>query len=250
MCRSLLAGALVVLAVPIGGAARADDDATQLLKAMSDYVAAQSDFSFSYQSSLEAVTPTFEKLQFVSSGKVRAHRPDKIRVSRTGGFVDAELVFDGTTLTIHGKNQRAYAQVEAKGTLQDLGDRLADVGIDPPGGDLISADAFDALMDGVTEAKHISSAYVDGVECEYLAFRKSDADWQIWIEAGERPIPRRYVVTSKDVVQAPQYTVQIGDWKDGADAGADDFSFKAPDGEKKVDLSELELIDELPSPTE
>ena len=156
MCRSLLAGALVVLAVPIGGAARADDDATQLLKAMSDYVAAQSDFSFSYQSSLEAVTPTFEKLQFVSSGKVRAHRPDKIRVSRTGGFVDAELVFDGTTLTIHGKNQRAYAQVEAKGTLQDLGDRLADVGIDPPGGDLISADAFDALMDGVTEAKHIS----------------------------------------------------------------------------------------------
>ena len=83
-----------------------------------------------------------------------------------------------------------------------------------------------------------------------LAFRKADTDWQIWIEAGDRPIPRRYVITSKDVVQAPQYTVQISDWKAGAGVAAGDFAFKAAADEKKVDLSELELIDELPSPTE
>ena len=251
MRRSLLAGALALLAVPIGGGARADDDAKQLLKAMSDYMAAQSDFSFSYQSSLEAVTPTFEKLQFVSSGKVRAHRPGQDprephrRLRRRRAGVRRDHPDDPRQ-----EPAKPTRRSRPRARCEDLGDHLSDAGIDPPGGDLISADAFDALMDGVTEAKHISSAYVDGVECEYLAFRKSDADWQIWIEAGDRPIPLRYVITSKDVVQAPQYTVQISDWKGGADVAADDFAFKAPDGDKKVDLSELELIDELPSPTE
>src|ERR1039458_8809958 len=29
----------------------------------------------------------------------------------------------------------------------------------------------------------------DGVECEHLAFRNNDVDWQIWIQLGSRPIP-------------------------------------------------------------
>lgn len=233
-----------------GGAGAQEDDSRQLLKAMSDYMAAQSAFSFTYQSSIEAVTPEFEKLQFVSSGTATIHRPDKIRVTRTGGFADVELVYDGSQLTVEGKNLKAYAQVDLKGTLVDLGERLADAGVEAPGGDLLSPNVFDTLMDGVTEARHIASAYVDGVECEYLAFRTKDADWQIWIRSGDQPIPLRYVITSKDVVQAPQYTLQISDWKAGDAVAADDFAFKAPEGVKKVDLSELGAIDELPSPTE
>lgn len=46
------------------------DDAKDLLKAMSDFLVAQKTISFNYQSSLEAVTPDFEKLQFVSSTNV------------------------------------------------------------------------------------------------------------------------------------------------------------------------------------
>lgn len=243
---------MVVLFACLGtGSARAqDDDARQLLKAMSNYMAAQNSFSFSYQSSLEAVTKNLEKLQFVSSGTVTVHRPDKIRATRTGGFADVALLFDGNTLTVEGKNLDAYAQIPVQGTLDDLGQHLADAGIAPPGEDLLSSNVFDALMDGVTEAKHIGSAYVDGVECEYLAFRAPNADWQIWIEAGDHPVPRRYVITTKDVVQAPQYTLEIRDWKSGDAVSADDFTFKAAEGSKKVDLSQLDHIDELPTPAE
>jgi hypothetical protein len=223
-------------------------DARQLLKAMSDYIAAQQTFSFTYQSTIEVVTHDFEKLQFVSSGTATVSRPDKIRVTRRGGFVDLELVFDGSMLSVYGKNLNAYAQVEGKGTLEDLSGRLSDAGIDPPGADLFTANAFDELMDGVTEADHFASAFVNGVECEYLTFRKRDIDWQIWIEAGERPIPRRYVITSKQIAQAPQYTLEISDFKSGSAVASPSFDFEKPATAKKVDMSELDHLDELPAP--
>jgi len=54
---------------------------------------------------------------------------------------------------------------------------------------------------------------VDGFECEHLAFRNDDTDWQIWIQVGDAPIPRKYVITSKTEEGAPQYTLVIRDWK-------------------------------------
>ncbi|WP_348626627.1 DUF2092 domain-containing protein [Rhizobium sp. R711] len=217
---------------------------------MSDYLAAQKTFSFHYVSSVEAVTPVFEKLQFVSSGTATVSRPDKIRLTRIGGFADLDVGFDGTKLTVHGRNLDAYAQIDAKGTLDELFDRLQNAGAEIPGSDLLLSNSFDALMDGVTEAKHISSAVVDGVECEYLTFRKNDVDWQIWIEAGSKPIPIRYIVTSKHVVQAPQYMLEVRNFRTGEDAKLANFAIKIPGDAKKVDLSELGQIDELPAPTE
>jgi hypothetical protein len=245
--RLLVYGCLTVcMVVP---ATAGEDDAHALLKAMSDFLAGQKILSFSYQSSLEAVTPDFEKLQFVSSGTANLTRPDKLRVSRTGGFADVDVGFDGTTLTIHGKNLDAYASIEAKGSLDDLLERLVDAGVEAPGADLLSENVFDLLMSDVVDAKHISSAFVDGVECEYLTFRTPEIDWQIWIEAGAKPIPRRYVITSKHVGQAPQYTLEIRDFRSGPDVPNVSYKIDMPAGARKVDLSELQFLDELPAPT-
>lgn len=243
---SLVCAAFLVGLVPASSAFA--DDAKALLKAMSDYMAKQKDFSFTYESTVEAVTPDFQKLQFVSSGSANVSRPDKVHVTRTGGFADVDVTFDGKTLTVYGKNLDAYAQIEAKGTLDELRDRLADAGVETPGGDLLGSNVYEALIGDVTDAKHIASAYVDGVECEYLAFRTPDTDWQIWIQTGDTPIPRRYVITSKHVVQAPQYSFQLKDFKSGAEAGTASFTFDKPASAKQVDLSALELVDELPAP--
>jgi hypothetical protein len=246
--RWLLAGFLSLTAGLTCTASARADDAKELLKAMSDFMAKQQTLSFDYETTLEAVTLDFEKLQFVSSGSVSMQRPDKIRATRKGGFADLELVFDGNNLTVHGKNLGAYAQVAMKGSLDELGDWLADAGVNAPASDLLASNDFESLTDGVTEAKHISGAVVGGVECEYLALRTSDVDLQIWIADGDKPFPLRYVITSKHVLQAPQYTVELRDWKSGADVAATDFSF-APGTAKKVDLSQIEMTDELPDAT-
>lgn len=236
---------VMVSMLPIASAAKADD-ADKILKSMSDYIQSQQGLSLTFDSDIEVITPEIQKIQFASSGTVALARPDKIRASRTGGYTDVELVFDGKSLSVVGKNLNVYAQAEAPGTIDELIARLRDEhSLDLPGADLLVSNPYEVLSKDVLDAKHIGRGVVDGVECEHLAFRNQDTDWQLWVEAGERPIPRKLVITSKDLAAAPQYTLVIRDWKTGA-PGADTFTFQPPDGAKEVNVQALSEIDEVP----
>lgn len=222
-------------------------DADKVLKAMTDYVTSQKIISVTYDTDIEVITSDLQKIQFASSGQTLLSRPDKIRASRLGGYADVELVFDGKTLTVFGKNLNAYTQLDSPGSVDQLIARLrGELSIAVPGADLLLTGAYDELMTDVIEAKHIGRGVIDGIECEHLAFRNVDTDWQLWIEVGARPIPRKYVITSKSVTGAPQYTLRIKDWKTDVQVAADAFAFKPPADAKKVEMSALSNIDEVP----
>ena len=239
----------VMLAVSVSSMTQVHaQSADKILKAMSDYVTSQKSLSVTYNSDLEVVTPSLQKIQFTSSGQVQLSRPDKLRAVRTGGYTDIEIVFDGKMLTVNNKDGNAYAQVDASGSVDDLIDTLREKhGIAAPGADLLFSRPFEVMMADVVEMAHVGQGIIDGVECEHLAFRNTDTDWQIWIQTGAQPIPRKYVITSKAVTGAPQYTLRIKEWK--TEAPADAFSFNAPQGAKKVALGELADTDELPRGT-
>lgn len=229
--------------------ARADEaDARNLLKAMSDYMAAQKAISFQYDTILEIVTKDKQKLGLASSGAITLNRPDKIRYTRTGGFADVEVVFDGKALTLLGKTVNLYGQVEVPGTIDHLIDELRDKYKKPmPGADVVSSNIYDKAMANVVNVKDLGSGVIGGVECDHLAFRTKEVDWQIWIAQGSRPYPCRYVITSTKVAQAPEYSLTIRDWKTGDEVGSEDFSFKNPTNAKKLELSDLPDTDELPN---
>lgn len=251
MIRNLAAAASVaVLAAATAGGARADDPA-KVLKTMSDYLAGQKSLSAKFDSDIEVVTPELQKIQFTSSGELKMNRPDKLRIRRTGGYADVELVYDGKLVSLYGNNAKSYVQADLAGTVDQMIDALqARSGAGLPGADLLLSNSYDQLMANVLEGKHIGQGVVDGVECEHLAFRGPDTDWQIWIETGAKPVPRKYVITSKTVTGAPQYSLKIKDWKTDANADAD-FAFKAPADATKVALDASVMIefDEIPPGT-
>jgi len=237
--------AAVIADVP---AARADEaNAKQLLKAMSDYMAQQKAISFEFDSTLEVVTKDNQKLGLASSGRLTLNRPDKLHATRKGGFANVEMTFDGKTVTLLGKNANAYAQVEAPGTIDQLVDVLRDkYGRPIPAGDLLMSDAYSQLMAEVTDTKDLGSGVIDGVECDHLAFRTEQADWQIWIAQGSRPYPCRYTITSTKVPGGPQYSVDVHSWSTGADVVTDSFKLQIPANAKKMNPGDLPDFDELP----
>ena len=245
------AAAIAALVAATASTARADDSA-MILKSMTDYLGSQKSLSASFDSDIEVITPELQKIQFSSSGQMKLNRPDKLRVRRTGGYADVELVYDGKTISVYGNNAKSYVQADLPGTVDQMIDTIQSrSGVGMPGADLLFSDAFDQLMSSVLDGRHIGLGVVDGVECEHLAFRDSDTDWQIWIETGAKPVPRKYVITSKTLAGAPQYTLRIRDWKTDAFAEADTFVFKPPAGVTKVDLDSAIMaeLDELPPGT-
>jgi hypothetical protein len=92
----------------------------------------------------------------------------------------------------------------------------------------------------VVDIKDLGSGVIDGVECDFLAFRKEEVDWQIWIAHGDRPYPCRYVITSKKIADGPQYSIQIRDWKTGDEVASDDFGFDNSTNAEKIDLKDLQ----------
>ena len=246
--RSLSAVALsLMMMLGTSMTASADEaDAKRLLKAMSDYLAAQQAISFAYDAILEVVTKDEQILALASSGNVTLNRPDKILAMRSSGFADVEMSFDGKTLTLLGKNLNIYAQEEIPGSVDNLVDELRKRNRPLPAADLLLTDPYEALMQDVVDIKDLGSGVIGGVECDYLAFRAKEVDWQIWIAQGERPYPCRYVISSKFMDGEPQYSIQVRDWKVGDEVAATDFSFEPPADAKKVDMKDLEGADELP----
>lgn len=229
------------------GAKAGEAEAKSLLKAMSDYLAAQNAISFAFDTSLEVVTKDQQKLSFASSGTVQLNRPDKIRATRDGGFANVEMIFDGKTLTLLAKNDNLYAQAELPGDVDHLVDELRDKFHRPvPGADLLVSNVYDVLMADVVDVKDLGSGFIGGTECDHLAFRNKDVDWQIWIAQGASPYPCRYVITTKQVDQAPQYSVQVRDWQTGSQVAAGEFSFDNATNAKQVEAKQLVDTDELP----
>jgi hypothetical protein len=224
-----------------------ENDAKSLLKAMSDYVSSQKTIQLTFDSDIEIITPQLEKIQFTNSGEALLSRPDKLRAHRVGGYADVEMFFDGKIVSVYGKHINGYAQFDVPGNVDHLIKALREGhGVALPGADLLLSNSYDVLTGDVKEAKYIGRGVIDGVECEHLAFRNFDTDWQIWVEAGKNPIPRKMVITSKTINNAPQYTLRVKSWKTGVEPAPDAFAFTPPAGAKKLSHDALIELDELP----
>jgi len=243
MWTAVLAVAAAISGMGVPSAGADETTAKRLSKGMSDYLAAQQAFSLDYDSNLEIVTTKKQKIGLASSGTLTLKRPDKVRATRTGGFADVELVFDGKTVTLIGKNANLYAQVDAPGDIDHLEKYHRPV----PAADLLMSDPDTQLMPLVVDAKDLGSGVIRGIECDHLAFRTKEVDWQIWIAQGDHPYPCRYVITSTNVAGAPQYTIDVRNWKVGTEVASASFSPDIPSGAKKLNPSQIPDFDEVPA---
>lgn len=222
-------------------------DAKSILKAMSDYINSQKTIEVTFDSDIEIITPELEKIQFTNSGDILLSRPNRLRAHRVGGYADVALFFDGKTVSIYGKHINGYAQFDAPGTIDQLIEVLRQGhGIALPGADLLLSNSYDTLMAGVKEARYIGRGVIDGRECEHLAFRNFDTDWQLWVEVGKNPIPRKLVITSKTLNSAPQYTLRVKGWRTGIKPVRNAFTFTVPAEAERLASDALIDLDELP----
>ena len=88
-----------------------DPQATKLLKASTDFLAAQKRFSAETRNSLEVVLTSGQKIQFDHVARLSVLRPDKLRADRVGDLVEQSFFFDSKSLTLFNPREKYYATV-------------------------------------------------------------------------------------------------------------------------------------------
>jgi hypothetical protein len=235
-CSTLIAAAGLALAVQAQPAG-IDPEAQRLLKASTDFLASQKQFSAETRNTLEIVLKSGQKIEFNHQARLSVQRPNKLRAERTGDLVDQVFVYDGKSLTLFNPAAKVYAQVPAPDTVEGMLDfARSKLDIVAPAGDLVYANAYDILMDGVTDGLVVGKAVIEGVRCDQLAFRAPHVDLQIWIQEGAQPLPRRMVITTRDLPNAPQFAITMTKWNLKPTFGAQTFNFTPPAGAKQVDF--------------
>lgn len=245
---STLRGTCAALALALAGAGlpalAGETEAKDIVTAMSEYLGSQQALSFDYESTVEVITTDAQKLSITSSGSLAMERPDKLHVTRTGGFAQVAGVFDGKAFTVENVTTKNYAVLDAPGSVEQLVDKLrSDFGFVLPAADLLDADVASKIFAQAKDIKDLGSGVIAGRECDHIAFRADDLDWQLWVAQGENPYPCRYQVTSRKVEGMPDYTLTVSNWGKG-EAKAD-FAFKPAEGATKVEIKELTGVDEV-----
>lgn len=215
---------------------RIDPDADRILKSMSSYLGSLKAFSFEFDVDDEYVLRTGEKAQISAWGTTTIARPGQGHVVRRGGFAELDMYYDGNVFTVYGRKTNSYAQMAVSGSLDNLIDTLREeTGFHFAAGDLLYSNVVAGLTAETESGKYWGTTFIGGVECHYLFFRAKDVDWQIWIATGDKPLPIKYVITSKWLAGSPQYTVRIAKWNTSPQIDAKQFTFTPPAAAKKLD---------------
>jgi len=163
-------------------------------------------------------------------------RPNKLRALMHSARSERQIFYDGSTVTLFTPAQKYYSTVEFTGSLGDLINRLRErFGVEVPLSDVFLWGTPAAPLDKIESAMNAGQDYVGEELCDHYAFRQANADWQIWIATGSRPLPRKVVITNRTDEARPQ-SMSLIDWnlkpafKDAV------FKFTPPKGATKIDI--------------
>lgn len=243
MLLPILASALMAGAPAFGQTAPApntanlvDPAAIEALRDMGTYLQKLKRFRVSTDLTGERVLADGQKLQHAASATMDVQRPDMVRISTETVQARRMLTYDGKTVTLFTPAQKYYSSVPFTGTLDALTDALENrYGVQIPLQDLFLWGTPAAPVDKIESAMNAGQDLVDNVVCEHYAFRQGSIDWQIWIQAGDKPLPRRLVITNRADEARPQSTSTI-DWSLQPSFKNSNFTFVPPQGARKIEL--------------
>ena len=217
-----------------------DPQADKILRRMSDYLAGRQQFSLKAESTVEVVLTSGQKIQFDSPATLTVLRPNKLHAHRRGDIANQEFFYDGKTLTLYNPKENLYATTAAPATLDETFDFAREkLDVIAPGTDLLYKNAADKMLKASSSGFVVGPSVVAGMKSTHLAFRAADVDWQVWIQDGDKPLPLKFILTSKQVKGEPEFTVILRSWDLAPKINDKEFVFTPPKGAKKIEFLSL-----------
>lgn len=219
------------------GSGLVDARADELVRSMSDHLAGASSFALEAEELYDEVPAQSPRQQLTSQRHVALRRPDRLVGDASGDAIHRSFWYDGTILAALDREENVWTS----GTVPPTIDAALDWALDQTGtviplADFLYADPYSRLMEGVQRGVYLGIHQAAGVPCHHLSFEQATIDWQLWIDAGEDPLPRKLVIAYKTEDEVPQYAVTIRKWNLDAEVPDEIFRFEAPEGARFVEI--------------
>jgi hypothetical protein len=204
-----------------------DPEAMAALERMGKFLREQSSMRIDAEMTTDDVLASGQKVQHAATARLLVRRPDRLRADVIGDRRQEQLFYDGKAFWVFQPRLGHYARFDAPPTLAQLVDVAKQrYGLDLPLADLFSW-GVDPRGSELRAATRVGASSVRGVACDHYAFRQAELDWEICIESGARPLPRKLVITTTSDRAQPQHTVVMS-WDLSPPLDDRDFTFTPP----------------------
>ena len=211
-----------------------DSSAIDALNQMGTYLRSLKDFQVKSNATSEDVLEDGEKLMFARTTDMLAVRPNKLRIDIQGDQMSGLVLYDGKTFTVFARGAGYYASADAPPTIGELIDVVREkYDMELPLVDLFLWGGPEASTNKITEATDFGPGDVEGTTCERYAFRQPGLDWQVWIQLGDHPLPRKLVLTTTTDEARPQH-VSVLTWNLAPSYNDAAFVFDPPANAHKI----------------
>ena len=218
------------------GATAIDADSIQALKNMGAYLQTLQRFQVKTTLTSEMVLEDGQKLQRSSEAEIQVQRPNKLRALMWSARAERELIYDGKTATLYTPALKYYASTETADTIVAMRKQMEEkYGVDVPMADLFIWGTAAAPLDKIESAMNAGQDIIGQELCDHYAFRQGTIDWQIWISTGDRPLPRKLVITNRNDEARPQ-SVSLLDWNLKPTFKDSVFKFTPPKGAMPIGI--------------
>jgi hypothetical protein len=167
----------------------------------------------------------------------QVRRPDRLQLEIRSPKYSRGFWYDGKSLTLLDRVHNLFGSVAVPDTIDKLLDAASDkFGIILPLEDLLVNDPYASAMEGIKGGAYFGKVNVLGTPCQHIAFSTDTVDWQLWIQDGPNPLPRKLVITYKQEATAPQFTAIFSDWRLKSGLPDKTFVFTPPKGSAKIEI--------------
>ncbi len=235
-----LAGA--ALAFCLGSVAMAqtkpDPAALQAAEKMGAYLQSLKTFQVTSDVTLGAsVDGQRRELKAMASYKVR--RPDGFVIETTGEKKARKFIYDGKSFTVFAPKVGYYASISAPPTIRQTAEVVYDTyGIALPLADLFYWGEGASPTTGVTAASKVGQETIGGAPTDHYTYRSADLAWDVWIQRGAQPLPRKITITTLDDPAKPTYSAVLT-WNVSPSFAADAFAFNPAKDAKPIALAKV-----------
>ena len=160
-----------------------------------------------------------------------------MNISSFDGEATKGIYFHDGLLTVFNSANKLYAQASIPKEIDAAMEfALEELEVEAPMMDLLYKDASAHLIGSDETILYLTDkSRIGGTDCHHLAIRGSEVDVQLWVEEGDRPLPRKIMITSKWEGGTPRFTANLN-WDTNPQFEPGLFEFKAPEGATKIEF--------------